>query len=324
MSNIYKLSIKERKLLKELDRNCRQPSSVIAKKIGVSRQVADYTIKRFEKEKIILSYYPIIDVRKLGNDYIRIFIKLHIRNPKIENALIKYALEKKEINWVVVNYGTWDFTFIVSAKNTSEFENVYDDLINNFGKYFSDKLVSIAFRLYHFMHNYLYPEPDNTALVLGPKNFSIMKTDKIDEKILELLSKDARTPLIEMAKILNINSNTIKYRLDNLEKKGVILGYSIKLNIKKLGYEHYKVFLYLENLDEMTFNQLFEYLKSNKNVIFITKAMGIADLEFEIVVENQTELFEFMDKFKNDFKGIVNNYKTDLVFDEPLISYLSS
>ena len=40
------LDLKDRKILYELDLNCRQSNAQIGKKVGLSRKVVDYRIKR--------------------------------------------------------------------------------------------------------------------------------------------------------------------------------------------------------------------------------------------------------------------------------------
>ncbi|CAB49492.1 HTH-type transcriptional regulator LrpA [Pyrococcus abyssi] len=60
--------------------------------------------------------------------------------------------------------------------------------------------------------------------------------DERDKIILDILSKDARTPFTEIAKILGISETAVRKRVKALEEKGIIEGYTIKINPKKLGY----------------------------------------------------------------------------------------
>ena len=54
--------------------------------------------------------------------------------------------------------------------------------------------------------------------------------DVIDRKILAYLQEDARVTLTEMAKRLYITRNAVKYRIELLEKEGLIDGYTALLN----------------------------------------------------------------------------------------------
>jgi DNA-binding Lrp family transcriptional regulator len=54
--------------------------------------------------------------------------------------------------------------------------------------------------------------------------------DVIDRKILKFLQEDARMTLTEMAKRLYITRNAVKYRIELMEKEGLIEGYTALLN----------------------------------------------------------------------------------------------
>jgi DNA-binding Lrp family transcriptional regulator len=54
--------------------------------------------------------------------------------------------------------------------------------------------------------------------------------DIIDRKILKFLQEDARMTLTEMAKRLYITRNAVRYRIEPMEKEGLIEGYTTILN----------------------------------------------------------------------------------------------
>ena len=60
--------------------------------------------------------------------------------------------------------------------------------------------------------------------------------DQIDIKILSLLEKNARMPLKQLAESIYLSSPATAARIEKLEQDGVISGYSVRLNYKKLGF----------------------------------------------------------------------------------------
>ena len=54
--------------------------------------------------------------------------------------------------------------------------------------------------------------------------------DDIDNKILALLMDNARMPVATIAKRVGIARTTAIARIDNLEKRGIIAGYGVRLN----------------------------------------------------------------------------------------------
>ena len=59
--------------------------------------------------------------------------------------------------------------------------------------------------------------------------------DEIDRKILEILQDDARTPLVAVAKEVNLSGAAVAERVRKLEQTGVIRGYQAIVDHEKLG-----------------------------------------------------------------------------------------
>src|SRR5680860_45772 len=61
--------------------------------------------------------------------------------------------------------------------------------------------------------------------------------DKVDLKILSLLTEDAKTPYTEIAKKVYVSSGTVHVRMRKLEELGIVKGAALKINYAKLGYD---------------------------------------------------------------------------------------
>lgn len=60
--------------------------------------------------------------------------------------------------------------------------------------------------------------------------------DSLDQKILELITKDAKTPFLEVARQCGISGAAVHQRVGKLLKEGVIDGSGYHLNPNGLGY----------------------------------------------------------------------------------------
>jgi Lrp/AsnC family transcriptional regulator for asnA, asnC and gidA len=60
--------------------------------------------------------------------------------------------------------------------------------------------------------------------------------DERDRIIIEMLTKDARTPFTEIAKVLGISETAVRKRVKALEEAGVIKQYTVVVDPSKLGY----------------------------------------------------------------------------------------
>lgn len=318
--NILKLDAKDKKILYQLDVDARQPLSAIAKKVGLSWEVVNYRIKNLERSGIIGGYYAVIDIAKLGHMYCRVFMRFPGLSPLQEKAVMDYGKSAKGVKWITVSDGRWNITFVIYAKSLSEFEKSYDDLRFKLGKYFQEHHVSMAFKIYHFKHNYLFGTEDNSEVVVG--DGLNVRIDKTDYAILNAVAEDARIPLVDISKSLGVTANSVNKRIKKLQKEGIILSFRAKINAALLGYEHYKVFLFFHNMTMQRQKEVLAYLKFHPNVIYITKAFGISDMEFEIMLKGRNELHTFMRAFAGKFSDIIKDYETVYDYSEPRITYL--
>jgi DNA-binding Lrp family transcriptional regulator len=61
------------------------------------------------------------------------------------------------------------------------------------------------------------------------------QTDETDERILSLLERDAKMRIHLLAKKLGIPASTAHHRIKRMEQGGIITGYTIRKNYKKMG-----------------------------------------------------------------------------------------
>lgn len=62
--------------------------------------------------------------------------------------------------------------------------------------------------------------------------------DRIDQKILKVLTQDGRIPVTELAKKVGLSKSPCQVRLKRLQEEGYILGFRAVLDAEKLGLEH--------------------------------------------------------------------------------------
>jgi Lrp/AsnC family transcriptional regulator for asnA, asnC and gidA len=63
-----------------------------------------------------------------------------------------------------------------------------------------------------------------------------LQIDNLDKKILSILTRDARTPFLEVARECNVSGAAIHQRVQRLIRLGVISGSEFIVEPKKLGY----------------------------------------------------------------------------------------
>lgn len=126
--------------------------------------------------------------------------------------------------------------------------------------------------------------------------------DYRDRKIIEILSKDSRTPNTEIAKQLGVSESTVRKRIKALEKKGVIEKYSIVVNPSKMGYN--TVAIVGLDVEPSRFLSVATKLTEFKEVKYVATSTGDHMIMFEIWAHNGKELTEIISQKIGRIEGI--------------------
>ena len=117
-----KLDKKDKKILSILKQNARMPTSEISKKVGLSREVTAYRIKRLEQEEVITKYYTIINPAKIGYRVYWILVSLWNLTKKREKEFQKHLYELPYVVYFNKPAGRWDYIIETFAPDIEEFE----------------------------------------------------------------------------------------------------------------------------------------------------------------------------------------------------------
>ncbi len=304
-----KIDLKDRKILYELDLNCRQSNTQIGKKVGLTRDVVAYRIKRMQDEGVIQYFSTVIDAFKLGYDVLRIYfqyqdIPLHAKEKMIRD------LENYENSWTVFSVtGPFDLGAVIWNNNILEFYQFYNKFLDNYSKYIAQKIVSLYVQADEYEKSYLLSSnlQSNTRKVFSIVNDGKkIELDQTDYNLLNEIVLNARVPLIEVAEKLNLSSQAVNYRLNNLEKSGVIKGYRVEIDLSKFGLQYLDVRINLRDHSERM--KIIQYLTRNPYYKCLNTTIGYADLEIEMILENIDHLTQIIDDLMEKFPEAIRNY----------------
>jgi len=303
---MVKLDLKDRKILYELDLNCRQSNAQIGKKVGLGRDVVGYRIKKLEEDGVIINYWANIDTFRLGYDVFRIYINFRDVTPEKKKEIIDYFVNYKN-SWVVASIKSEiDLDVVVWVKNIYEFYNFWDNILDKYEEFFDKFYISIYIQANVYRKSFLLPEIDDTGnreihkVLCGVDS---IKIDDIDYKLLNELAVNARSPLIELAEKLNISSQSVNYKIKSLIENDIINAFRVNIDYDKFGLKNYKIDIYLK--DHKKKKPILDYLSKNPKLEFMNLAIGWSDLEPEFVVTNIDEILRILDDINNKFSGAI-------------------
>ncbi|MFH1290590.1 MAG: Lrp/AsnC family transcriptional regulator [Nanoarchaeota archaeon] len=143
----------------------------------------------------------------------------------------------------------------------------------------------------------------------------MLKLDAYDKKILEILINNSRTQITTIAKKVKLKRENVNYKIQRMQKAGLIKEFNVILNEKKLGLIHYTVFVELINLKENTEKQILDYLEKNKYMSWIGTSAGKWSLVFDVILHEQIELDTVMKELFDKFGKVMGDYAILRVHD---------
>lgn len=122
--------------------------------------------------------------------------------------------------------------------------------------------------------------------------------DETDQKILQLLIKNARISYSEIGQQIGISRVAVKMRVQSLEKKGIIEEYTTIINPQKISGA-VSCYFEIETVPD-TLMQVADLLQKNDTITQIYRVTGKSRLHVHAVAssneEMETLIYETMDK----------------------------
>ena len=121
--------------------------------------------------------------------------------------------------------------------------------------------------------------------------------DHIDRKILNILQKNARTPIKDIAKEVFLSSPAVSARIERMEKAGIISGYHATINYLLFGY-HIKAFINLE-VEPYQKKEFYPFIQAIPNVIECNCVTGDYAMLIEVAFQTTVELDHFINELQH-------------------------
>ena len=100
----------------------------------------------------------------------------------------------------------------------------------------------------------------------------MLKLDLKDRKLLYELDTESRQSAHQIAKKIGLSKDAVIYRINKLQEAGVIKQFHTIINVGKLGFISFRLYLKLQNTTPEKEEEIIEYLKSQKIIALIKEA----------------------------------------------------
>ncbi len=298
-----------RKLMAALMQNSRAPITQLAKKIGVSREVATYRLNKLISEKVILDFVAEINTEKLGYVGAAVFVNVKATRQK---EFMNFLNSCDFVSWVAHLSGLWSFGFSIYGKTNEELDEKFLTIYEGF----KDDIIGHRFIL-HRKSLFFYEKYFQVQSQIGKRKSLI--DYKIDEKnkiILKELSKNSRIDSVTLAKRVSLTAPAVAHRIKQLKLSGYIDKYSIFVDVSKLSLYQYSIFVVNKNIDEN--KKFIAHLINHPNVSYTAEYVGDPFLEFGLFISDPYDLRKILQVIEEKFPS--NRVIEISLFQKELIS----
>ncbi|MDO8554812.1 MAG: Lrp/AsnC family transcriptional regulator [Candidatus Micrarchaeota archaeon] len=322
-----KLDLKDRRILYFLDMNARMPIGELAKKTGVSRQVALYRINKMKKEGIIQAALTIFDSVLVGYNWFRVLIRLGGAGKVQKQQLLEFLSNHPSAMWVGEVGGNWDVIVNFITKDNYSFNTIFEDFLNKYGKFVKAYEILVYINVRDQSRIYLLDDKikeeqlERKYFVHSMKFNSELGFDDLDKQIVDVISTDAFLSNLQIANKLGVSDKTVTARIKKMEQNKLILGYRAMIHPFAIGYEVYMLFLGINNLQSDREKQLNNFLLASQNVTFVVNHIGRWRIGVEVEVKNRIEFQSFVVELRDKFGDVISDFETFPIFKDHTFNY---
>ena len=134
-----------------------------------------------------------------------------------------------------------------------------------------------------------------------------MEIDSRDRALLEVLGRNCRVPHTVLADLVRLSPNTVSYRIESLERSGIISDYALVLDLRTLGFTRHHLLLRLSCSSDKI-HDLCKKLSKSPSVVWVASYVGTYDVQ--IIADSHAayslnsvidELFSILDHQVSDY-----------------------
>ena len=318
-NNMLQLDNLDKRIMYELDLDARIPASKLAKKLLKSKETINFRINRIIQNKVLKGFYTIFNNSKLGWYYYKVYIKFKNTTPEKEKEIFDFIQSRNHIAYLGSVEGYFDCIFLVMIKTPKEMSNFMNPFMKQYGEFVQEKEVHTVLTTHRLNQKFLYKGEISRDLSYG-EDIENFKLDEIEKKILNIISNNARIPLVDIAEKIKVDHKLVKYRLNKLEREKIILGYTTSPNFDEIGLQFTQINISLK--DPSVKASMISYFNFTNKCLFVLELLGRYDLSLEIHVENNQELKKIIDEFKKQFVNKYNDYDVSTITKEYVMVWI--
>ncbi|MBI3051175.1 Lrp/AsnC family transcriptional regulator [Candidatus Woesearchaeota archaeon] len=311
------LSSKDGSIIRELFGDARASYSQIGRKCRLSKEVVGYRIRRMHREGLVVGYNTVIDVKRLGWRIFFIYLRLHGLQVSDEERVTGILKGHPNVAQVFKCVGSYDAVIKVFVREYDDIKPVIKSLESQLGSHFEHYEIDYVTAETAVPFRFLYMPKEKT---IRTAKYPAHEASAKDYLVMKELAKNARMNVVDIAARTGMPPETVKYRIRQLEKSGIILKYRPDVLPKVLGYNWHLLTLKTGELGQLE-PRLKSYLIGQANVTYFYQSIGGNDIQVEIRTRTTNELARILLDIRSIMGQALRRFEILIILDEPKYTY---
>ena len=309
------------KILSAIDTNARASYSELAKQLKIHKSKVQYRLTNLINQGIIKKFVTQPSLNKLGFFLAKFYLVLSGMNSEEKKNFLNELCKEESICWVAKTHGQWDVMIGVFVKNSKELLKIKKGILTKYGKNIESLDLCLLGEGHTSPREYLFKTRKSQPIKeYSGEEFLKEELTKKEKEILKLISDNARFNYLDICGKLKIDAKTLKKRIKKLKEKGIIQGYVTFLDVKKLGYQFFKICIFLKNMKDA--EKIIQFGVNHPNVIHVIETVGSWEIEFEVETKSFEDLFLLEEELKNTYPKSIKKTISTIIEDEMKLEFI--
>lgn len=310
MANIV-LSEIEREVLVLTRLTARAGIPELAKVTGRREHQLRYALKKLTDE-LKLCPHAIINPSALGLIDVGVYLTLSRATKSARDSLVKRLANSSSVPCVNRLIGPYQIFFSMIGRSLAEHQQNLNALIRGSEDFIIRQVAVPRVRWFSYPPKYLAPHLKCQTVVQLGGDVTPASVDDLDCRILNSLSNLADIQARGIARSIGIPESTVAFRLESLEKRGVLLGFGLHAmtDPSLLGVERYTLLVRQYGADPEMLTSLRTLCQRHPNVTSLVECLGEWSFEIGIETISDRQISEFEQLLYEQFQESIAEITT--------------
>ncbi len=305
-------------LLFHLEQRARVSFAELGKSLRASRATVRNRVLAMEREGVISGYMTVFDIGALGLTGYAVYAQFRDASGEQRQQIIDYLCEHPRTYWVAKLGGAFDVLFGLQAPSVREFHSLYSEIYKEIGDKIGKSEISTRIQVSQFPRHYLIgrsrPKVKQRYAAFRSGGDRV-QPGSTDIALLRVLARNARASLDELSERVSLSPATVRRRISEMEKSGIIQGYTAIVHPERLGFQIYKLLIRTRVKTAKSNEALFTFANSHTRTIFFSHVIAPWDFEVTVEVLGHEELQDIIADFRERFSDSISEIDIVITFD---------